>query len=543
MVRLGAVLVLLLVLLGAYLRAANLGGPAFCCDEFYDVFAAKSWLAGEGFAVPGREYTRARLNTYLTAGAFALLGESEAAARVPPLLLGLATMVVVYAAGRRLFGAVAGAVALGLVALSPHAVDVSRFARLYSGLTLATLVAAFALYRVLEGREAGPRVEVARVGWLALAAGAGLVAAHLHPIALALGPSVLAYAALRAGALGLAGRGEEARRYGLVALGLAAVAAALMALPAVREGVIEAALTPLPWYEPAPDDGWTYHAHLAGKYAWLWFLVWPATIVASLAYPRAGLFTASALWVPFVLLSAVVATKHPRYAVHLLPFAWLLLGAAAGAAWPRVRAALLEVAAARLPVRLRDRPAAGAAFVGLVLVIVLAPVVRASPSVVEAVRRHTETTGHFTTGRYQEWRELAARLGPRLAPDARIVSTTWHAPIYYLHRPTNHLLPAFRQRGEGDWETPERTAEGQVQTAADLERLLARGQPLWVLARRSGWEREGYLDEGLTRLVETRCRRERLPAGASVVAFDCGRARAGDPSDRPPVRALHQPLR
>ncbi len=525
--RLHVWLAALLVALGVFLRAANLGGPAFCCDEFYDVFAAKSWLAGEGLMVPGREYTRARVNIYLTAGAFALLGQSEGAARVPALLFGVATMGLVYTIGRVLFGPVAGVVALALVALSPDAVDTSRFARLYSPLTFFSLLAAFASYRAVEGRDEGPRLTAGRGWWLALAAVAGLLAAHLHPIALALGPAVLAYATFRSLALAAGGRIAGARPYGWLALALAAAAAAALLLPAMRGKLAEAALTPLPWYEPRPGDAWTYHSDLSTRYAWLWFLVWPATAVAALAQPRAGLFVACAFWLPFGALSVVVATKQPRYAVHLLPLAWLLLGAAAEAVWPRVRAAILAQGVRLLPGRGRAPTWLPTALLAAVLAVALGPVLRMTPAVVDAARRHTETTGDFTTGRYQEWRDLAARLAPRLPADARIVSTTWHAPIYYLRRPTNHLLPAFRERGKGDWETPERDPDRQVQTARDLERLLGTGRAIWVLSRRSSWERPGYLDEGLRRFVEARCRREPLPARSTFAAFDCGRRSAG----------------
>ncbi len=521
-VRLHVWLAIAVLAFGVYLRAANLGGPAFCCDEFYDVFAARSWLAGEGLKVPGREYTRARLNVYLTAGAFRLFGESEAAARIPPLFFGIATMGLAYAAGRLLFGRVAALVALAVVAISPDAVDVSRFVRLYSPLAFFTLLAALAAYRALEGRDEGFRVSPARAGWLLLAGVSALVAAHLHPIALALGPSILAYAAIRAGALGLGRKGAEARRYACLAAALALLGGTALLVPAVRGHVADAVSTPLPWYRPAPGDGWTYHAHLTAGYAWLWFLVWPATAVAVLARPRPGLFVACAFWVPFLVLSALVATKQPRYAVHVLPFAWLLLGGAAEAIWPRARAAILARTERFLPPRFRSDARVHAIVPAAVVAVALLPLVRLTPAAIEAVRRHTETTGRFTTGHYQEWRDLAARLSPRLPPDARIVSTTWHAPIYYLHRSTNHLLPAFRRRGEGDWETPDRSAAGQVQTADDLARLLEQGRPIWVLSRRTSWDRDDYLDERLKRTVERECRREALPPQATFAAFDCG---------------------
>jgi 4-amino-4-deoxy-L-arabinose transferase-like glycosyltransferase len=61
--------------------------------------------------------------TRLTAGAFAIFGESEWSARAPAMTFGVLTLPLIYAAGRLFFGNVAGLVALSLLVLSPHAVE------------------------------------------------------------------------------------------------------------------------------------------------------------------------------------------------------------------------------------------------------------------------------------------------------------------------------------------------------------------------------------------------------------------------------------
>jgi hypothetical protein len=531
-----AALIALLVL-GAWLRAANLGGPAFCCDELYDVLAAESWLAGGPLALPdGEPYTRGALLTLATAAAFALLGESEASARVPALLFGLATMPLAYAAGRLLFGRVAGLVALALVALSPDAVDVSRMARLYGPLTFLTLLAATAAYRVLEGRGEGLRLDSRRAGWLATAAAATLLGVHLHPAALAMGVVVQAYASVVAAGLALRGRWAAARPYAWLAAALLVLELAALAVPALRERLVAAALTPLPWYEPKPGDVWVYHAHLVAQYGWLWFLVWPATAVAVLGRPRPGLFAALAFWLPFAVISAVVPTKHPRYVIHLLPFAWLLIGAASEVIWGPLRAAALERLGRPAPA---PAPAARAALWALVALALLPPI-RLSPSVREALERPSRTTGRFASSIFHDWRGLARALGPSLPAEARVVAGTPLAPYYYLRRPTVLLIAAFRQRGEGDWETPERSSEGELQTADQLDALRRRG-PVWVVVETWRWRKPGYFDAGLVAHVERTCEPIALPRGLSFVVHACRplpEARDGRSTGRPPVPRL-----
>ncbi|HWP34606.1 MAG TPA: glycosyltransferase family 39 protein, partial [Thermodesulfobacteriota bacterium] len=397
---------------GIALRAINLGGPAFGFDEFYDVFAARSWLAGEGFHLPYGPYTRGRLATLLTAAAFALFGESEATARLPALLFGSLALPLAYGAGRILFGPTAGLLALFLVAFSPDAIDASRFARLYSLLTFLTLLGALAAFRALEGNGAdGPRLTPARLGWLALAAAATLVGAHLHPVALGLPLAVQAYAGVLGVGLAVRRRYPLAARYGVLVAGFIVLEAlALVVRPGLGAMMLDRALTALPWYTPQPGDVLVYHRHLANQYAWLWALVWPATVVVVLTRPRAGLFTALVFWLPFGILSGLVATKHPRYLLHLLPFAWLLLAGAAGLLWPTARAALLARVRPHLPASVPPRLAV-AAVVGVAAL----PVLRLTPSVVAAMRRPGQTTGtFFATNHFYDWRTLSRALAARL---------------------------------------------------------------------------------------------------------------------------------
>ncbi|HEX7126204.1 MAG TPA: glycosyltransferase family 39 protein [Thermodesulfobacteriota bacterium] len=491
---------------GLAIRAANLGGPAFGYDELYHVFAAKGLLDGEGLALPsGRPYTRGALVSLLTAGAFVLFGEHEWSARVPALLFGAASLVLIYAAGRTLFGPIAGVTALWLLALSPEAVDADRYARMYSPLTAFGLLAALAAYRALEG--GGRR-------WAVVAVAAAAVAVHLHPAALMLVVAVGAYAA--SCCLAAALRGErQPRRHLALALGLLALAAASALTPPVRSLVREAAATPLPWYRPEPGDVLTYHRHLAATYGWLWPLLWPATFVALLTRPRPGLFTALAFWLQLVILSVAVATKHVRYIIHVLPFAWLVLGGAAQSLWPPARDALQARVRAWVPGRL-----AGAAASAAVLVLAVAPLARLMPSVPAAASRPWRTEGAFATGHFDDWRGLERELRPRLDPRALLVTRVQLAARYYLGRPAHHLLSAHARRGGGDWEQPSRTDDDQVQHAGDLARLRRLGAPVWLVVEAWRWEQPGYLDEGLVAAAARDCRP--VPVGAvAFVVFAC----------------------
>jgi hypothetical protein len=515
---------------GVALRATNLGGPSFAFDEYYDVYTAKSFLAGEGFRLPGGAYERGRFATLLVVAAFALFGESEASARLPAVLFGALTMGLVYASGRFLFGPAAGLVALALQALSPDAIDADRFARLYSPLTFLHLLAGLSAFRALEGQgDEGPRLSRARLGWLALGLAAGGLAVEQHAVALGLFAVVQLYVTVMALGLLVARRRRDAAGYGLVAVAMLLTEGLALAHDGLRGRIFGTALTALPWYRPAADEALLYHQHLVAQYGWLWYLAWPATVVAVLARARAGLFVAAAFWLPLVVMSGVVATKHPRYVIHLLPFAWLLLGGAAGALWPAARDALLARLDRTLPPRVPRRAAAL-----LVLLVTLLPLARFSPSAVAALRRPAETVGtHFTTNYFQDWRGLARALEGRLEPDARVVAGVPLAARYYLRRTPYRLMSPYRR----DAETAGRLEEGRVQHAAQLAALRAGGAPVWVVVERWRWDEPERVDAELKQMLLRDCGAVTLPATLDFRVFACDAphdAGARPPGARPP---------
>lgn len=506
--------------LGTWLRARHLGGPDLGFDEFYHVFAAKSLLAGGGLEVAeGRPYERASLVTFLTAASFALFGESEATARLPALVCGLALMALVYAAGCALFGRAAGLVALALTALSPDLIDVARFARLYSPLALTTLATALAAFLGLEAALRPPGRARAAAAWLLVAAVAGAVALHLHPAALGLGPTVLAYVALVAVGLAASRRRREAARYAAVAAALAATAVVLVALPAVRAAIRASALTPLDWYAEEPAGPAAYHYYLAWQYGWLWYLVWPSAVVAALVRPRAGVFVGLAFWVPFVAISAAVATRAPRYVVHLLPFAFLLVGAAAGVAFTAGRAALAVRLSAWLPGEATRQRALRAALAAAVAIGAIVPPLYLSPSVAAAMGRPSRRVGALATGHFFGWREAAPAIRPHLHADTVVVSGVPLASRYYFGRPAVRLLAAGRTRQL--WTDAGRMV---VQHAADLEALRARRGALVVVVEGWRWASPGNLDGGLRSALERTCDPVPLPPDTGLAAFRCAGA-------------------
>jgi hypothetical protein len=293
-------------------------------------------------------------------------------------------------------------------------------------------------------------------------------------------------------------------------------AVAVLSVPIVRSTLARAAFEPLPWYQPQPGDSWISFGYLADRYGWMWYAVLAATPLVVWQRPRAGLFACLAFWVPFAIVSGVVATKHYRYALFLLPFAWLILAAAvdvmmqalSAASRASARSGIREVSAFR-----------GIATALAASVLVLAAVA-SRPAASAVLHRAMQSDVELATGFFHDWKTLRAILRPRLEPQAIVVSDVWHAPIYYLGAPTRRLLPAYRDAGAGDWETAVRDMSTVVQHDADLVRV--HGVKVWIVVSAGRWQRPGYFDPAVRRHVEGTCSRIDVHPVMTLIVFSCG---------------------
>ena len=158
-----------IVLLGAALRLWQLGDRSLWIDEALTV----RHLDGDLGRVLERmrEEDAAPLYPLLAWCWSQAFGLSEVALRSLPALLGIATIPVVWAAGARLAGRRAGALAALLAAVSPFLVWHAQDARAYALLILLSAVAFLAFLHVLDG--GGGR-------WAAAWAGASVLAVLTH---------------------------------------------------------------------------------------------------------------------------------------------------------------------------------------------------------------------------------------------------------------------------------------------------------------------------------------------------------------------------
>lgn len=305
------------VAIGLWLRLRNLGAHPFWVDEVYHAWAAESFLAGDGFALPnGTPYDRAWLPTTLPiAASFALFGPTEFAARLPSALVGTTTIVAAYAMGREYANREVGLLLAVFVALDPWSIAWAREARMYAHLQLLYVVALVLLARwyrrglAVRATHLLPLGAVFALGFLTHEIYASVVvvfAAFLGTVLL--GRATRSVVDSRA----IGGPSNETERT-LLLLGALCVAGLTLALVRGLPGELFA--------EPRggwPERGTGYYADfLFDRYGRFNWLVAPGALYLLLRRGRSNLLLL-AFAIPFAAAS-LVDLKAARWIVHLIP--------------------------------------------------------------------------------------------------------------------------------------------------------------------------------------------------------------------------------
>jgi 4-amino-4-deoxy-L-arabinose transferase-like glycosyltransferase len=120
-------------------------------DEFTTLWAAQRTQAIGAPIMPSEVlYTRGLLATYVTAAVGALAGLDYTTGRLPSLIFGLATILVLFAVGRREWNVRVGWLAALGLALLPEAIIWSGRARFYAQLQFFTLLTIWAAYWAIQ---------------------------------------------------------------------------------------------------------------------------------------------------------------------------------------------------------------------------------------------------------------------------------------------------------------------------------------------------------------------------------------------------------
>jgi 4-amino-4-deoxy-L-arabinose transferase-like glycosyltransferase len=366
--RISAFAVVLLVLLmgvSVYFTSRRLS-HSLDSDELFHALAARTLLQEGNLALAPhleREYTRARLTTYLVAASFWLFGESEVAARLPSVAFTVLFLPLIFLVGRSMFRTSLGLWAAGLAAFFPFFYVQARLCRMYPHARFFALLTFFLLFLVLdrlhratrEGRgwpDAFRWARSPRGALTVIAAAASLgLAFHFHIVTLVMGAGIGLYVVYLA-LLELRECGpKRALSSPIFVLLIVCTAAAAAFVFGTEYGykTVTGPFTHLAgWTTEKDTRPLIYHRALREQGRLLYALFPMGAILALARGRRNGIYCALVFGVTLALMSFGFRWKQMRFlSVHLGVYL-LLVALAADIAARSIRRALAEDLPARL---------------------------------------------------------------------------------------------------------------------------------------------------------------------------------------------------
>jgi hypothetical protein len=510
----------LLFLGAALLYTVNLNHPPHP-DELYQTLAAQGLLATGEPRIAEGIYNRAYVQTWLIAQSLWLFGDSLAAARLSSLVSVAAVAALLLAWLRREAGPSAAWLGAIGFAVSPFAVSIAQFARIYGVQTLAFLLTCLAVYEGLARPGSGRR----RLVFLALAVPSLVLAVHLQPTTL-LGAAGLGIWA--AGALALPWLFHPAipawRRVaslaGALGLGLTALAM-LWASGLLAELWGEYRSVPL-FNEAHQDEFWYYHARYNLFYPSLWPLTGVLSLVALATRPVPASLALAVFAVGF-LLNSLGGPKALRYLAYAQPFLFALWGIGLASLWPSLRGfahglvgQLTALLSPSPEWRWSARLARGLAIAGLLFLVLANPAwLRTMALLANATLPGEEPN--------PDWAAARPVLEPLLARVPVVVTTEELGALYFLGRYDVRFSPSkMREIPEDqrrEFAADPRTGRPVIAAPESLALIFdCYPQGLLLLASRQ-WDRDHIFSEALRRLIQDRTEPLRLPGRARVTAY------------------------
>ncbi len=153
----------LLLLVGFALRYSDVNFEPLGPDESTAMLSVQGILE-RGYPsyriselMPGRESHSSEIVGYPKALAIVFLGPTELAARLPAVIFGMLTILVIFLLGRALFDTRVAAVAAVAFALLPAAISFTHYSRYPSQLTLFSTLTVYLFYRAIASERSDPR--------------------------------------------------------------------------------------------------------------------------------------------------------------------------------------------------------------------------------------------------------------------------------------------------------------------------------------------------------------------------------------------------
>jgi hypothetical protein len=545
-----AALLAAILILGASLRIRNLGGPDFGVDEIFHVYAAQRMIAGEGPLLPsGLPYARSLSYTRTVEWAGALFGEvNEWSARVPSVVFGCLSILVVFVIARQWYSPAAGLVAACVTAVAPMQVAHSRQVRMYAFFQLLYLVIIYLLYQGLE--TSSPR----RRPWVPRRLAAWCSALQIRPLLLLLAAPVVVLAIETQDLIFPALTGPVAY---VVCLALVApyvddvapairwkyrTAAAVLIVGALLVFALDIgsvrekyayARSFTPTWAAANAENWRFYLYVfGGVYPAMFGTFGLASVFALTRSWKPTSYLMACFALPFLLHSFFFAWKEDRYLYHIMPLMFIVFAVGVSAFLSSFYRSLTVWAG---DVGKTDPRV----LAGTLTAIALFFLFGATRELREGVKLHNLDVGVFAGAQHYNWRKAMTFIGERVRPDdviitARSLAARYYGPqlpLFFLnHQELGTILSEFPRDGDG--RPIDIATRALVILDVDMLReVITRHHSGWFVTERPQL-RSVSIPIDLAKFIERHLSEEAVPDADDMAVFSWGHASGIDAASR-----------
>jgi 4-amino-4-deoxy-L-arabinose transferase-like glycosyltransferase len=326
----------LIVGFGFLIRILDLGASKFGSDELFHIYAARSFIeTGKPTLPSGFEYSRSFPFTFLVSICFEVFGESEFSARLPSVLFGCSTIILLFYIGKKFFGEPAGMAAAFIASFAVIEVVFSRETRMYSIFQFTNLLFVYLFYLFITSKN-----NFREKAWWHLQVNLKTEQRTLN-LVLLFSIFILAYLNLKLHMLFLVTiftliivtflfffimLPHYRKPLIIIALlGGVTLAIATFTMDPIRS-IFKSAFKPLSWAEGNADNIKYYRDYLTTEFPFLFGLLPISLVYLFTKKKKETLFLACLFFIPFSLHS-LLPTKAERYIFYILPFMFLAQGA------------------------------------------------------------------------------------------------------------------------------------------------------------------------------------------------------------------------
>jgi hypothetical protein len=506
---------LLIFGLAVAVRLIHVDHPGYY-DEFYHSLAASSMLGENSTAIQEFHYGRAPQFTWIVSLFFQLFGENLVTARLPSVLAGSASVLVLYLMARSVAGPVAGRVSALLLCFDPHAMFLSQICRFYALHGLTFMLGSLALYYVIRG----PLRSWSTMTYALAAAILLVLSARLTPITSVGVAALILWAATDIKwrewhSLPAIDRGI------LLLLMLCAAVAAYKILPFSHISR---------YYQGAPifleDHRWApgyYVERLLNFYPLILGLL-PIAVLAGLRNFRRFTWFCAVIFGCVILVHSGAAAKQMRYIYYVMPYMYAIVGIASAVAWPGLKRLSQQILIDIPPTRWAPGSWQTALTLVLSTVVLLIAVMsntgfRISHGMLSTT--DAEWPENYIRHKPSDWEAATPLLRDIASGSDVIISSAGVKALYYLgHFDYDLMLTLTRETTTGkEFGRDYRHRRPVIASAQSLQAVISENKSGIVVIEQVHWRRRAFVPDATADFIEEHMQSVDVPEQWRLIVF------------------------